>query len=253
MRIFNPEEPVDLISGIDPRVRVIASFAFATTIALSSHPAALATGAAVSLVLAGLSRTDVAGTVRKLASVNAFMLLLILTLPLFIRGEAAFSLGGLEWSREGFIRAGLITLRANIILLSIFALLGSIAPSTLGYSLGRMGFPAKLTHTFLFMVRYIEVIHHEYHRLRNAMLLRGFHAGFNVHTFRSFGSLAGMLIVRSLDRAERILNAMKCRCFDSRFHVLTPMYIKSRDIIFAAAMSVAIFVSVWFEWTAIAR
>ncbi len=238
------------LSDIDPRVRVVATFAFAIPVALSTNPVALGVGVGTSVVLAILARTRFGEIAGKLAKLNIFMLVFVFTMPLFIAGAAVFKAGSLVWSREGLYSAGLIVLRANIILLAVTAMLGSVQPSSLGYSLSRLGFPSKLTHSFLFMVRYVEVIHHEYHRLRHAMLLRGFHPGFNVHTFRTFGNLAGMLLVRSIDRAERIHDAMKCRGFCGRFHVLTPLTIKVMDIFFAVAMASVIGGIIWFQWIA---
>ena len=48
------------------------------------------------------------------------------------------------------------------------------------------------------MIRYTEVVHVEYHRLRAAMRMRAFRARFDRRTFRAFGYLVGMLLVRSM-------------------------------------------------------
>jgi cobalt/nickel transport system permease protein len=51
------------------------------------------------------------------------------------------------------------------------------------------------------------------------MRARAFRPGCGPHCWRSVGYLFGMLMVRSLERAERIDAAMRCRGFDGRFHL----------------------------------
>ncbi len=60
----------------------------------------------------------------------------------------------------------------------------------------------------------------EYRRLRLAMRARGFAPKTDRHTLRTFGFLVGMLVVRAAERSERVLDAMRCRGFDGRFHAL---------------------------------
>ena len=66
-------------------------------------------------------------------------------------------------------------------------------------------------------VRYISVLEDEYVRIRRAMKARAFVARSNVHTWRTFGWLVGMLLVRSFERSRRVSNAMRCRGFNGSF------------------------------------
>jgi cobalt/nickel transport system permease protein len=97
---------------------------------------------------------------------------------------------------------------------------GTLEPATLGHALGRLRVPDKLVHLFLFTVRYVDVLDAEFLRLRQAMRARAFVPGSNAHSWRSLGWLIGMLLVRSLERSQRILAAMKCRGFDGRLYLL---------------------------------
>jgi len=99
------------------------------------------------------------------------------------------------------------------------------------------------------MVRYIEVIHQEYHRLRDAIRLRGFRAGFNRRTFKTFGYIVGLLLVQSIDRSERISDAMKCRGFRGRFYVLAPFKLTLGDGVFTILASGCIFMICWIDWS----
>jgi cobalt/nickel transport system permease protein len=79
--------------------------------------------------------------------------------------------------------------------------------------------------------------------------VRGFRPGVNRHTYRSFGYLAGMLLVRSLDRSERIVAAMKCRGFRGRFYLLDHFaFSPARDVPFGIAATLAVLALAWLEW-----
>jgi cobalt/nickel transport system permease protein len=47
-----------------------------------------------------------------------------------------------------------------------------------------------------------------------------------------------MLLVRSLERAERILKAMKCRGFDGRLHTHDTLTLRPFDAVFAGSWAV---------------
>jgi cobalt/nickel transport system permease protein len=49
------------------------------------------------------------------------------------------------------------------------------------------------------------------------MKARAFRPAFSLHTYRSYANLVGMLLVRSVDRAERVHAAMLCRGYTGRF------------------------------------
>jgi cobalt/nickel transport system permease protein len=72
------------------------------------------------------------------------------------------------------------------------------------------------------------------------MRARAFVARADRHTWRSFGWLIGMLLVRSFERSERIVAAMKCRGFDGRFHLIDQFAWRPGDTALAAVLLVAI-------------
>jgi cobalt/nickel transport system permease protein len=69
----------------------------------------------------------------------------------------------------------------------------------------------------------------------------------NRHTYRAFGHLVGMLLVRSLDRSERILAAMKCRGFTGRFYLLDHFAFTRCDLPFCAASLAVLGLITWME------
>ena len=132
------------------------------------------------------------------------------------------------------MRAVEIALKANAVVLALMALVGSMSSVTLGHALYRLRVPENLVHLLLFTVRYIDVLHDEYQRLRIAMETRGFQPATNSHTMRTFGYLVGMMLVRALERSERILDAMTCRGFAGRFPLFDEFRLVARDWLFSA-------------------
>jgi len=159
-----------------------------------------------------------------------------LLLPFSVPGEAAFYLFGWPASWAGIAQAGAIALKANAIVLMLLALVGSMEPTALGHALVRLRVPELLVHLLLFTVRYIAVVDGEYRRQRRAMTMRAFRPGTNWHSLRSLGYLIGMLLVRALERSERILQAMKCRGFTGRLPLLSDMRFRRHDALFTALL-----------------
>jgi cobalt/nickel transport system permease protein len=182
--------------------------------------------------------------------VNGLILFLWLLLPFTFKGEQLFTIGPLVGTKEGVMYASQITLKCNAILLAMIALLATIPIFTLGHAMNQLYFPEKLIHLFLFTYRYIHVIFQEYHRLINAMKIRGFIPQTNLHTYRSYAYLVGMLLVKSYDRAERVHKAMLCRGFSGKYFTLSRFSIKIGDIFYLSFMLAAILGLVILQWTA---
>ncbi|CAA7612077.1 cobalt ECF transporter T component CbiQ [Magnetospirillum sp. UT-4] len=234
------------IGRVDPRARIVAAVVFAVAVVSCRQPAALGLGLGFAFALMLLARLPVAATLRRMAAMDLFVVVMLLTLPFTMPGDVVFELAGFPASRQGLDRALEIALKANAVVLALLALVGSMSPVTLGHALHRLRLPANLVHLLLFTVRYIDVLHQEYQRLRTAMTTRGFRPSTSLHTLRSFGYLVGMMLVRALERSERILAAMTCRGFAGTFPLFDDFRLGGRDWAFAAlvlsacAMTVAV-------------
>ncbi len=154
-----------------------------------------------------------------------------------------------KYDREGIMLAIMIALKAHAVVLSVAALIGTMDGVTLGHALAHFHVPQKLTQLMLFMVRYFDVLGREYARLRAAMRVRCFRPAMNGHSYRAFGYLVGMLLVRSFDRSERVLAAMKCRGFCGRYYMLDHFaFVPQRDGPFYAAIGLLAAILLGLEW-----
>ncbi|MBS3764040.1 MAG: cobalt ECF transporter T component CbiQ, partial [Planctomycetes bacterium] len=169
-------------------------------------------------------------------------------IPFSYGGTSFFEIGPLSYSRAGLFKVMRVGLKCNAIVLLLTALFGTMELVELGHALHHLRVPRKLVHVILFTIRYVDLVHHEYGRLRKAMKVRCFRPRANRHTYRSIGQLVGMLLVRSFERAERVLAAMKCRGFRGEFHVLTHFSLAGRDVLFSAGFLVTLVFLGVAEW-----
>nr|WP_286198704.1 cobalt ECF transporter T component CbiQ [Mesorhizobium sp. BR1-1-16] len=198
------------------RLRVVAAFVLIFCISqVHWLPVAVAVLAwtAVAAWFAGLERH----LWHRLLHVEGFMLLLFLTLPLTMPGQPIFSIGVVSASLEGLGRATLIASKVSACVLVLMVMLGDVEPVRLGAALRDLGLPEPIARLIAMTARYLQLIRDEARRLHDAMRARGFRAGSNRHTWRSYGNLIGMLLVRALERSRRIEEAMLCRGYGGRF------------------------------------
>ncbi len=239
------------IHSLDPRVKIIVAILFSVVVAISSNFSALLSALAVSVFLVVLGKLSIRKVFYRLLLVNGLILFLWIFLPFTFNGKALFKIGPLVGTKEGVLYASQITVKCNAILLAMIALLATTPVFTLGHAMSQICFPDKIIHLFLFTYRYIHVIFQEYQRLINAMRIRGFIPGTNIHTYRSYAYLMGMLLVRSYDRAERIHKAMLCRGFNERYYTLSRFSVKIGDIFYLSLMLAAILGLVMLQWMTI--
>ena len=223
---------------VDPRVRIVVAAAFAIVVVALDDIRILGVALVLAMAAATVMRLPLAPTLRRAAAMDGFIVVMLLMLPFTVAGEPIFTIGPLTASREGLWRAIAIALKANAIVLLLLALVGTMNAAILGHALRRLGAPAVLIHLLFFTVRYVEVLSRELHRARLAMKARAFRPRSKLHTWQSFGYLIGMLLVRGLERAERILKAMKCRGFDGRLHSGDAPALRPLDALFAASWAV---------------
>ena len=207
----------DIVS-YDQRGRLIAAAAAAFVFSAMQSWTVLAAGALCAILLAALARYPLALLLRHLAPANFFLLFLLLTVPWSMPGHAAFSIGPLDFSREGLSLAGSAAVKCNIILVVFLVLMRGMEIAGMGAALERLKAPPKMVFLLLFTFRHIHVIGSEWKRMQAAAALRGFHARTSLHTYRTIASMLGMTVVSSIERSRRAYEAMLLRGFCGSFH-----------------------------------
>lgn len=102
-------------------------------------------------------------------------------------------------------------------------------------ALEKLGVPRPFVIQLLFLYRYIFVLIDEAAHMVRARALRSF--GSKGNGIRPYGSMLGHLLLRTLDRAQRIHLAMCCRGFDGTLRILKPLNIGISEILFVTGWS----------------
>ena len=208
---------VSPIHALDPRARLAACLVLSLAAALAREPAAPALLLGFGLLLTGLARPPWGHVLRRALAVNGFVALLWLLLPFTAPGPDMSGPLGIPVSRSGLTMAGLITLKANAVFFCVLALLATIPVTALGQAMTALGLPAKLAFLFVFTYRYVHVLAEEYARMRQVAALRGFVPATDRRTYRTYGALVAMVLVRGHDRGQRVYQAMLLRGFHGAF------------------------------------
>jgi cobalt/nickel transport system permease protein len=241
-----------LVHRLDPRIRIAVATVYSVIVALSQHFSTLITAIGVSLVLIVLAGLRPWELVKRITIVNTFIILLWLVLPLTFQGPVDFTIGPFKVYRPGIMMSARITLKSNAILLVLMALIVTMAFSTLGSALSRLHVPDKIVHLLLMTYRYVLVIEQEYQRLIRAAQIRGFRPGTNLHTYKTYAYIVGMLFVRSALRAERVYKAMLCRGFKRKFYCVHEFSTGKKERRFVTVMGGVMIVLIYLEWLSVA-
>jgi cobalt/nickel transport system permease protein len=236
------------IHRLDPRLRVVFAFLFSgLTAILNQFPAAFfALLPAVGLI--GLARLPVRKVLARLAVVNGLVVFIWLVLPWTYEGTPVLEIGPLVIFSEGLRLCALITIKSNAIILALIALTSTMPIATLGYALHHLRLPDKLVYLLLMTYRYIFVIEAEYQQLARAARVRCFTPGTNLHTYKTYAYLVGMLFVRASARAQRVHQAMICRGFEGKFYCLHEFAFTRSDWAWTCAMGASLVGLGGLEW-----
>ena len=237
-----------VIHRIDPRYKIVIAGLYSAVVAVSYRFPTLASALFCAFILLALARLDPLEVAKRILVVFGFLVLIWLVLPITYEGEPIARIGPFEITRPGVVLCAQITLKSVAILICLISLTTTASFAALGHAMDRLHVPGKIVHLVLMTYRYIFVLEQEFQRLVRAAKIRGFTPGTNIHTYRTYAYLVGMLFVRAASRAERVFRAMRCRGFNGRFYCLADFPPHPRNLVFALLMSAAICSLGVMEW-----
>ena len=135
----------------------------------------------------------------------------------------------------GWVSFASIMIRFILTVSAAFILIAGTGLNAVCLALDKLGAPRSFVMQLLFLYRYIFVLTDEALRLARARAMRSFQGrgmGFTV-----FSSMVGQLLLRTLDRARRIHQAMLSRGFDGKIHLLRPLHLHREDVVFCLGWS----------------
>jgi len=237
------------LSRLDPRWKLAGLIlAGAAAVSVQTLPAAAA-ALASALLLAALGRLPPRWLLLRTGAAVLFVGLFAAPLP-FMYGVTYHDAAG------GAAAAAVLICKAGaVVTLSLVLLATAPVDATLkaAHALYAPGLLVQLT---LLSYRYIFLLAEELGRLRIALRVRGFRNRATWRSYRTVGGVAGALLVRGWERAERVGQAMRCRGFDGRFRSLTAFRTTRADVAaFALVVGASAAVLLWdrggfsiFDW-----
>ncbi len=217
------------IHNLDPRIKVLTAAVFVVcVVSFDKYTIGAMLPFALFLVLvAGLAEIPLGLIGRKLVLVSPFALFLGMFNPLLDQ-QPLLTIGSVVIS-GGWISFASIMLRFALTVGAILLLVAVTGFNSVCMALERLGMPRIFAVQLLLLYRYIFVLMEEGIRMYRARQLRAFHGrGLGM---RTFGLLVGSLLLRTLDRAQRIHLAMLCRGFDGTIRTRKPLRLQSRELL----------------------
>ena len=217
---------------LDARAKILAALVF--IVLVMSFPryeiAALMPFALFPAVLLTVGRLPARRLLRQVLYAAPFALAVALCNPVFDRQPVA--LGGGPTIAAGWLSFASIMVRFGLTVSVALALVACTGVHRLCAGLVQLGLPRVFAVQVLFLYRYLFVIAAEAGRLRRSLELRA--AGRRALRLRVYGALVGHLLLRSLDRAQRVYRAMLARGFAGEVRLLTRPTLAWRDVAFCA-------------------
>jgi cobalt/nickel transport system permease protein len=224
------------VHRLDPRAKVIATFLFLLTVV--SFPkyeiVALIPFSFYPALLMAIGDIPVRFIIRKIIVVSPFAVCIGIFNPLFDPGTYAI-LPGFSIS-AGWISFGSMLLKFALTVSAALLLVATTSFPGACHALRRLGVPALLVSQFLFLYRYLFVLMEETARIVRARDMRSF--GRRGLGMGVFSRIAGILFLRTVDRAERIYGAMLSRGFQGDMPQVKRPPLAATDAAFVAVVLV---------------
>jgi cobalt/nickel transport system permease protein len=226
------------LASLDPRSKILLAGGFILTLSLLPPGEFLLYGLLLLALFIGayFSGCSPIYLVRRSVIALPFALAAV-TLLFTIPGETLMTLPmfGIDISVEGAIRFASVATRSWISVQAAILLVILTKFTDLMWGLQGLHTPSILVSVAGFTYRYLDVLRSEASRLRTARKARsatlsGSRGGGSfLWRARVTGWMVGSLMIRSLERSERIYNAMLARGYSGDVKTLTRFELRSRD------------------------
>ncbi|NSW88127.1 MAG: cobalt ECF transporter T component CbiQ [Syntrophobacteraceae bacterium] len=220
------------IHRLDPRAKLLTTMAFVVAV-VSFDKYALVTLVPFVLypvVIITVGNLPLGTLLKRMLLAVPFAFFIGIFNPLFDR-TVVMEVGSIGIS-GGWISFASIMMRFSLTVSAALILIATTGMNGICMGLEKMGAPRLFVLQLLFLYRYLFVLTDEALRMSRARSLRSFNEkGKEIGVF---ARMTGRLLMRTLDRAQRIHQAMLSRGFDGEIRLLRPLHFQPRDAVFVA-------------------
>ncbi len=235
-----PTCPPSCMARLDPRWKLAALLGAALACALLQTPVAAVLALAGALLLALLARLPLRWFALRLGAALLMLVLFVGWRPFMPRaGEEIAELAGLVISLPGLWLTIVLVARAAALVALVLVLLATAPLHDTLKAAHALHVPGVLVQLAALSYRYVFVLAEEFERLRVALRVRGFRNRADRRSYQIIGQVAGTLLVRGHERAERVAQAMRCRGFDGQFRSLHTFRTTAADVLAFALITAA--------------
>jgi cobalt/nickel transport system permease protein len=181
--------------------------------------------------------------VKRLGEVHLLLLPCFVILPFTVPGEM-MDVGAFSISQRGLEVALLYYLRAVAIVTASLSLIYSTPIPQLLRALEQLRVPRILIQITLLAYRYIFTLKWEVNRVRWALTTRGFSNRARLRSYQVWANAIGLLLVRSLERTDRVYRAMLCRGYRGRM-VTLEAFSTQRDDVVKSMLCISVTWCIW--------
>ena len=200
------------IQQLHPTTKLLTTLLFLLTIASFNkyELSALLPLCLYPIGLCALGGIPPAVIAKRLVLAAPVVLMLGLFNPFF--DQSVYILPGEFAISKGWISFGVIACKLLFSVSASLLLIATTGLQPLCAALRTLGCPKALVVQLLFLYRYLHLLLEESSRILLAYRMRSFQG--NAIAMHAWGSLLGQWLLRSMERAERIYQAMRCRGFN---------------------------------------
>ena len=215
---------------LDPRCKIIATFVFIVSVVSSSKYTLLPLIPFFSfpLFIIIISEIPLLPLFRKLAVMSLFAIFVGAANP-FLDREPLYTINNIHVS-GGWVSFFSIIIKFILTGGAALLLLMTTGLYDLCLGLEKLRIPQIFVNQLLFLCRYLSLATEEGARLSTARNVRSF--GRKGKGIKSYSSIISVLLMRSIDRAERIYAAMKCRGFSGSINRINPLKWHLKETLF---------------------
>ena len=209
---------------LDARAKLVGIFVFVIVSAVLTDFGLVLVSLAVALTLVLASRLPIFYLGRMYLTALPFILFASVSVFLFGGWERGIEM----WARTSACVLPLLVLAAGTETFDLFA------------GLRRLHVPAVITTLLMLTQRYILLLSEELSRMSIARKARGFRGARNLldrYGLKVLAFTAGMVLVRSFDRADDIYEGLKCKGFGQEMTPWRRSQVALKDVLLASGLA----------------
>jgi cobalt/nickel transport system permease protein len=214
------------LSRLDPRWKLATLLPAAAAVATLRSPEAAGTSLVLAAGLVLFARLPMRWYLRRVGVVAVFLAFFVV------------------WMPDGLLPALAVMAKALAVVSLLLLVIATAPPEVNLKAAHALHVPGLFVQLLGMTHRYVHLLADEFGRLRLALRLRAYRNRADLHSYRTIGHVAGTLLVRGHERAERVGQAMRCRGFDGRYRLLTNFRTRPRDVLFCTSV-LAGFLLLW--------